>query len=229
MKTSPAQRNSNLLCTMKTHLLLVSLARSDISSQRMNHLSRSTIINLKLIRRTQKTQRCPMHLSIRKTEQQPRWGSKTDATRVSALTSIIKRQTTTKISWRSKKTQLHLFLQLREQRSLVLRLRWKKYLKKIPRLLSSKTHKRKLYYKCIENRQGRLKLRRMLSSWLFQLISTRLFNWIPKLSTLVSLLAARFSVALFKLLISHKRIKSLRLQQTRLAKNSLAMRSLALT
>ena len=180
MKTSAAQRNSNLLCTMKTQWLLESLARRDISTLRMNHLSRNTIINPRLIKRTQKTQRCPILPSTRITVQRLRWDSKTDATRVSVPISIIKRQTTTKISWRSKKSQLHLFLRLREQRSPVLRLRSKKYLKKILHLLNSKTHKRKLYYKCTENRQGRLKQRHMLSSWLYLLISTRLFSLIPK-------------------------------------------------
>ena len=131
MKTSAAQRNSNLLCTMKTQWVLESLARSDISTQRMNHLSRNTIINPRLIKRTQKTQRCPILPSIRITVQRLRWDSKIDATRVSVLISIIKRQTTTKISWRSKKSQLHLFLRQREQRSPVLRLRSKKYLKKM--------------------------------------------------------------------------------------------------
>lgn len=208
MKMYAAPRNSNLLCTTKIQWQLENLVRRDINSLRMNRQSRNIIIKPRLIKRTQKIiQLCPIHPNIRITVLQLRWDSKIDATRASVLANIIKSQTTTKISWRSKKSQLHLFLQQRRQRSPLLRLRLKKYLKKILHLLNSKIHKRKLYYKCIENRQGSQKQRRMQSSWLFQLISTRLFNLIPKLSTLESSSAVRFSVVHFKLLISHKRTR----------------------
>ena len=178
MKMYPAQRNSNLLYTMKTLQQLENLARKDISSPKTSPQSRSTTINPRLIKRTQRTWHSPIPPNTRIMQHQLPWDSKTDATRVSVLTSIIKRQTTTKISWRLKKSQLHLFLLLREQRSPTLRL--KRYSKKILHSLSYKTYKRKLYYKCIGNRRGSQRWRLMLSSWLFQLTSTRLFNLTPK-------------------------------------------------